>query len=62
MDTEKKYLTEKEVSAIYSITVRTLQSWRRRGVGPPYVKPEGKLVRYSAYSVAHWFDRLVVHH
>ena len=38
-------LTEKEASAMLSVSVHTLRTWRRLGSGPKYVKLN-KLVRY----------------
>ncbi len=38
-------MTEQEAGAILRVTVKTLQGWRYRGGGPPFVKV-GRCVRY----------------
>jgi len=38
--------TEKEASDLTGIKVKTLQGWRLRGVGPPWVRVGQRLVRY----------------
>ena len=38
---EPEYLSPKEVQAVFGIRVSTLASWRCRGLGPDYYKPEG---------------------
>lgn len=46
-------LTEVQAAKIISLSVRTLQAWRLRGVGPAYVKV-GKAVRYSRADLIAW--------
>ena len=41
----KKLFTEKQVAALLEVSVKTLQGWRLKGGGPPFVKM-GRLVRY----------------
>ena len=38
-------MTEQEAGSILRVTVKTLQGWRYRGGGPPFVKV-GRCVRY----------------
>src|SRR5689334_11321449 len=38
-------MTEQEAAAILRVTVKTLQGWRYRGGGPPFIKI-GRCVRY----------------
>ena len=42
----EQHLTPNEAAAHLGISPRTLQSWRRKGVGPVYLKLTAKLVRY----------------
>lgn len=42
-----------EIAAYLRISVRTLQSWRHRGGGPPFRK-YGELVRYKGSTVLEW--------
>ena len=38
-------LTEQQAAGLLHVTVKTLQAWRVRGGGPPFIKV-GRLVRY----------------
>jgi predicted DNA-binding transcriptional regulator AlpA len=51
----RQYLNEDEVAQRLQISPRTLQAWRRRGVGPPFVQI-GRLVRYEATRLQEWCD------
>jgi hypothetical protein len=42
-----------EIAAYLRISIRTLQSWRHRGGGPPFRK-YGALVRYQGSAVLQW--------
>jgi predicted DNA-binding transcriptional regulator AlpA len=46
-------LTEREVAALLKLSVRTLQSWRTRKVGPPVVRV-GRSIRYRRGSLMDW--------
>ena len=53
----ERFLTQVELADRWKIKVRTIEGWRRRGVGLAYTKFEGR-VRYSlsdvaAYEVTH---------
>ncbi len=41
----ERYLPEGDVARMLSLSTETLKKWRRRRVGPPWVKIEGS-VRY----------------
>ncbi len=43
-------LTEQRVAQLLQVTVKTLQAWRVRGGGPPFVKV-GRCVRYRLEDV-----------
>ncbi len=45
--------TEKQEAARLGFSVRTLQQWRLRGGGPPYLKI-GSAVRYNPDAVDAW--------
>ena len=51
------YLTEREVAALLKVSQRTLQGWRGTGLGPPFVKIGGRLVRYIEEEVQEWAAR-----
>ncbi len=44
-------LTETQAAELLAVSVRTLQAWRTRGGGPPYVKI-GRAVRYQRRALA----------
>ncbi|NCC41592.1 MAG: DNA-binding protein, partial [Gammaproteobacteria bacterium] len=45
--------TEKEEAARLNLSDRTLQAWRTRGDGPPFVKL-GRAVRYDPRATDEW--------
>jgi len=42
----EQFLTEVEVSVLLNVSARTLQGWRLRGGGPPFIKLSRGMVRY----------------
>jgi excisionase family DNA binding protein len=50
-------LTVQQVSELTGISVETLNQWRSREKGPPYLKIEGKLVRYRKADLMEYFNR-----
>ena len=53
--------TESQASEFLQISVRTLQAWRVRGGGPPFVKC-GRSVRYRRRDLLSWVDQETVEH
>jgi predicted DNA-binding transcriptional regulator AlpA len=49
-------MTEKQVSAWLNISLRTLQAWRVRRMGPRYIKLSRRMVRYSHAQVLSWLE------
>jgi predicted DNA-binding transcriptional regulator AlpA len=49
-----KQLSEREIEEEYNINARTLQGWRTRKKGPPYLKVGGTLVRYNRAEFEAW--------
>jgi DNA-binding transcriptional MerR regulator len=51
-----KLFSDKELSELININVETLRTWRRRKIGPQWIKGEGKkgLVRYTEEEVNKW--------
>ena len=47
-------MTDVEVGARLGVAVTTLQQWRHRKTGPPFVKV-GRMVRYHKGDVEAWF-------
>ena len=48
-------LKEARVAEILSTSVRTLQAWRLKGMGPPYVRV-GRAVRYGHADLVEWIE------
>jgi hypothetical protein len=53
-------LTEVRAADLLSLSVRTLQAWRARGFGPPYVRA-GRAVRYRRHDLLAWTEACVVY-
>jgi len=48
-------LTESQAAQLLQISIRTLQAWRLRRSGPPYVQL-GRAVRYRKSDLMGWID------
>jgi predicted DNA-binding transcriptional regulator AlpA len=48
-------LTERETANLLKISQRTLQAWRCKGYGPPFIRV-GRSVRYCVTDVKSWMD------
>jgi excisionase family DNA binding protein len=57
-DGQQAFLTEKEAARLLSLSHRTLQAWRRQGVGPKFIK-FGRSVRYSRPALFLWAEAQV---
>ena len=51
----EEYLTTPEAAQLCAASVRTMQSWRGAGKGPPFVKL-GNLVRYRREDIDAWLE------
>jgi excisionase family DNA binding protein len=49
-------LTARELAAELKVSLRTLERWRARGIGPAYVRL-GRTVRYRRSDVNTWLER-----
>jgi transcription antitermination factor NusG len=56
---QKEFLTEKEVSLLYSVSISTLRTERCRGAGPGYIK-DGKRVLYPKKTLNEYLFRRFV--
>lgn len=54
--TELELLTDTDVAEILGITVKTLQQWRWKGIGPAYIKVGQGWVRYRPTDVSDWLE------
>jgi predicted DNA-binding transcriptional regulator AlpA len=46
--------TREDVAQYLGVTTKTLDDWRRAGVGPPSFRPGGRFVRYFWDDVETW--------
>lgn len=49
------HIDEKAAAAVLGLSVRTLQAWRVKGGGPPFVKM-GVNVRYNPVALTGWLE------
>jgi len=59
METKKMtFLKDTEVAGMINVSVHTLRTWRRRGIGPKFIKAESKrgTVRYDINDVDQWIE------
>jgi predicted DNA-binding transcriptional regulator AlpA len=52
--TEPRLLCDKEVAKFLGVSEVTLADWRRLKKGPPFVRLEGRMVRYRASDIEAW--------
>ena len=48
------YLSEVRVAELFGVSPRTLQQWRLRGGGPPFVQISSRCVRYPRHGLDLW--------
>jgi len=48
-------LKEQDTADLLSLSIRTLQSWRIRSAGPPFVQV-GRAIRYRRRDLIAWID------
>ncbi len=53
-------LTENMVAELLSVSTRTLQSWRHRGIGPDFLKIGPRGLRYRRGDVTAWTQSRIV--
>jgi predicted DNA-binding transcriptional regulator AlpA len=54
------FLTPKELSKQISVSVKTLERWRKEKVGPPFVKIGNKRIRYHIKDIDAWVQENMV--
>lgn len=50
-----RLLTEAQAADHLNLSVRTLQAWRSRGFGPPFIRA-GRAVRYRRADLDRWIE------
>lgn len=53
-----RLLTVRELADLLQVPVKTIYTWRYKGIGPPAV-PLGRYLRFRATDVAAWLDARV---
>lgn len=51
------YLNSQQLADMLGVGLTTVEGWRRRGKGPPYVPVEGS-IRYLKADIEAWIERL----
>jgi len=57
-----RLISERDAADYLSVSMRTLQGWRLKGGGPPYVKVGTKSIRYRRRDLATWTEAHVRAH
>ena len=50
-------LTQTQAAEILNISPRTLEGWRRKGLGPSFVVYSSRCVRYSERALLEWVQK-----
>lgn len=50
-------LDTRAAAAFIGLTDRTLEGWRRRGAGPPFIRVNAKVVRYLRTDLMTWIEQ-----
>ena len=53
-------LTQEQVAQLLQVSPRTLEDWRLRGGGPPFVKASRRCVRYPRAALETWVQTRTV--
>lgn len=54
-------LMDTEATSVYlDVPAETLKTWRRRGEGPPFIRVNGRMVRYRPAHLDAWLDSQTV--
>lgn len=52
--TEPEFLTTRQLAERWGYQQTTLRSWRKRGIGPPYIEASNRRVIYRLSEVKRW--------
>lgn len=52
-------INETRAAELLSVNPRTMQQWRLRGVGPPFVRISSRCVRYRYRDLQAWIEKLL---
>ncbi len=54
-------LNQRQAASLIGVSERTLECWRCRGGGPPFVKISRRAVRYRRQDIDQWVGERVQH-
>ena len=54
-------LNQRQAASLIGVSERTLECWRCRGGGPPFVKISRRAVRYRRQDIDQWVGERVMH-
>ena len=57
MECERRFMDEKELAAMLSVSRMTIRIWRHKRKGPPSVKIGERLIRYLLSDVLDWINK-----
>ena len=55
-----EFLTSAQAAAFLGLTPGGMETMRKEGRGPSYVRASGKLVRYRVQDLRHWMEQHLV--
>jgi len=55
--TANELLSQRQVALRLGVSARTIEGWRARGVGPPFLRLSARAVRYRAVDLEQWLDQ-----
>ena len=55
-----RLINEEEAAAYLGYSIRSLQNWRHRGGGPPFIKVSNRTVRYRRCDLDAWAEKRLV--
>jgi DNA-binding transcriptional MerR regulator len=59
VESDERLLTEKATARLLCVSSRTLQTWRSKGLGPPFVRV-GRAIRYDRRRLIEWMNENTV--
>ncbi len=52
----KELLDSRQAAKVVNVRPRTLEGWRRRGCGPPFIRLSPRAVRYRIEDLERWIE------
>lgn len=55
--TTDELLSQRQVAMLLGVSGRTIEGWRARGTGPPFLRLSARAVRYRSSDIEQWLDQ-----